>query len=255
MLQRLWAMATALLLAALSPPALAEKFKFATLEFPPYTYAENDDVKGFNIEIVREAFRLMGHEVEVKLYPIQRGIELVKSGGIDGIFTLYKNTEREQFLFYSNEPLHRQKMTLWVPKNSKVSFDGDLDKLKPYRFGVVRWISYGEKFDAMVKAGELQTQSASDVKAVIKMLLSDRADIWVTNHIGAVWDLKRAGLYDTVKELSPPIQETAGYVTFSKALNRAGLRDEFDKALLTMKNNGFYDAVLNRYLNPKALPQ
>jgi ABC-type amino acid transport substrate-binding protein len=42
-----------------------------------------------------------------------------------------------------------------------------------------------------------------------------------------------------------------GLVGFSKKRSRGDLRDEFDKVLLSMKQDGSYDSIINEYFTRK----
>jgi polar amino acid transport system substrate-binding protein len=236
-------------LALLAVPlaAIADTYKLVTLEYPPYEYTENGKVKGLAVEIIKEAFKLMKHEVTIQSYPWARSQAMFEAGDVDGIFTFFKTPAREQFTLFGNEPVVNQPISLWVQKDAKIEFDGDLTKLKAYSFGVVNKVSYGDKFDAAVKEGGLRTDSANTIDSSIEKLVAGRIDIWVSNRYGAVHDLKRMGKLANVRELTPPIQETAAYVGFSKKRNHTALRDDFDKALLNMKQSGAYESLLKKY--------
>ena len=228
--------------------ASAATYRFVTLEYPPYEYTEGGQVKGIVVDIIRETFKQMGHEVKIEVYSWGRSIEMFKRGEADGIFTFFKNPEREEFSFFSNEVVVAQPITLWVMKNSKIEFTGDLSKLNNYKFGVVKKTSYGEKFDNAVKSGLLKTDEADSSENWINKLAMKRFDIWVSNRYVALYELKRTGKSNDVKELSPAIQETMAYVVFSKKKRLEGLRDDFDKALANLKKSGKYDKIIKDYL-------
>ena len=229
--------------------AYAETYKFVSPSYPPYTTGDGHQISGFNIEIVKEAFRLMGHRVEASVVPIQRAILMVKEGEVDGIFSVSKNAEREAFIDYSKEMLFSQKISLWTLIDSKITFDGDWDKLKGKNFGLTRGIYYGPKFDEMLKTGAIHAEPATDASASIKMLLANRVDIFICNQVGGAYFLKREGVANKVKELQTPAHINIGYMGFSKKLNHASLRDEFDKALQKLKSNGFYDGAVSKFIN------
>ena len=48
--------------------ASAATYRFVTLEYPPYEYTEGGQVKGIAVEIIRETFKQMGHEVKIEVY-------------------------------------------------------------------------------------------------------------------------------------------------------------------------------------------
>ncbi len=215
-----------------------------TLEYPPYEFTEEGRVKGLAVEIIRAAFRQMGHDLTIEVYPWARSIDMFKNGQVDGIFTFFRTPEREEYTFFSKEAVIVQPITLWVLKDATIEYNGDLAKLSPYTFGVVSRTSYGEVFDTAVKNGILKTDDANSIEACIEKLVGTRFDIWISNHHGGVYSLKKAGKLGLVKELSPPVQEVPAYVGFSKKRNLAALRDAFDNVLAQMKKSGKHAKII-----------
>ena len=172
---------------------------------------------------------------------------MFEQGQADGIFTYFKNPQREEFALFGKEPVVTQTISLWVLKDSKIEFSGDLSKLQPYSFGVVNTVSYGERFDTAVKYELLHTDVAHSIESCINKLLAGRTDIWVSNRFGAIHELKRLGKLDQVKELKLPVQEVPAYVGFSRLHNHTALRDAFDQALVNLKHTGAYDRLAKKY--------
>jgi polar amino acid transport system substrate-binding protein len=227
--------------------ALADSYKLVTLEYPPYEYTENGQAKGLAVEIIREAFKLMKHDVVIESYPWARSQKMFEDGEVDGIFTFFKTPAREAFTLFGKEPVVTQPISLWVLKDSKIEFDGDLTKLKAQSFGVVNKVSYGEKFDTAVKEGVLRVDPAHSIENCIEKLTAGRFDIWVSNKYGAIHELKRVGKFGAVKELKTVVQDIPAFVGFSKKRNHTVLRDDFDKAMETLKKNGTYDKLVKKY--------
>jgi polar amino acid transport system substrate-binding protein len=230
-------------------PASAATYKLVTFEYPPYEYSENGQAKGIAVEVVREAFRQMGDEVTFELYPWARSIEMFKDGQADGIFTFFKNPEREVFTYYSKEPVIVQPITFWTRKDSNIEFKGDLTKLATHKIGVVNQTSYGERIDNAIKSGGIKPDVSDSIKTCIDKLFSNRFDVWISNHYGAVYSLKKAGKFGDVKELTPPIGEIPAYVGFSRKRNLEGLRNDFDKVLVKMKKSGEIDKIYKKYMD------
>ncbi len=104
--------------------------ELVTLQYPPYEYEEDGEVKGIAVDIITEGFTRLGYEVDITLYPWTRALNMVKNGDADGIFTAYKTEERLTFADYSNEILIQQSVSLFVTKGSNIQFDGDLNNVK-----------------------------------------------------------------------------------------------------------------------------
>ncbi len=229
-------------------PAAADTLELVTLQYPPYEFEENGEVKGVAIDIINEVFSKMKQPISIKVLPWARAIGMIKSGNADAIFTAYKTAERETFADYSKEVLMPQTISLFVLKESNVAFDGDLSKLGSNSFGVVRKVSYGKSFDGAVKAGTISKVDESKTGvANMEKLLKGRFDILISNKYGAVQIMNDLGKADMIKELAPEVQSVPSYIAFSKKRNRAGIRDKFDVILADMKKTGAFDKIIDSY--------
>lgn len=226
----------------------ARTLELLTLQYPPYEYSENGEIKGIAVEIVREAFQRMEQPIQIKLYPWVRAIRMIEKGEADAIFTAYKNPTREEFSDYSKGVLMPQTVSLFVRKDSPIEFGGDLGELAEYHFGVVKGVSYGSIFDQTVKRGAIPKLDVA-ITGEINMLklMKGRFDILVSNKYGALHILKQTGRLDHVRELSPEVQSVPSYITFSKKRNLSSVRDEFDIVLEEMKQDGSYDQIISDF--------
>jgi polar amino acid transport system substrate-binding protein len=237
-----------LLLATLGAPAWAAPYRFVTMDYPPYAYQEDGQVKGPAVDVIREVFRMMGKEVAFEVYPWARSLQMFQDGEVDAIFSLFKTPERESFTQYSRQVLYSQPITLWVPRASRLESPAPLAKLPVLTVGVVHMISYGSAFDEAVRRGALRTEVSYTAESCISNLLAGRYDAWVSNHFGAIYILRKAGRLEEVRELQPPIQEAPAYVGFSRARDLGALRDAFDHALAQLKGSGKYHQIFDGYL-------
>ena len=147
-------------------------------------------------------------------------------------------------------PLLQQTISLFARKELNVSFDGDLSKLKGYRFGLVRF-SYGSTFDQAVKAGEItEVEYVSDMETNIRKFLRGRFDILICE-TGVAHHLLRRELgpewRQQITQLSPAIETFHAYIGFSLANKLFTARDKVDDALRQMKHDGSYQQILRRY--------
>lgn len=221
--------------------------ELVTLQYPPYEYEEDGEIKGIAVEIIREGFSRLGYDVSITLYPWTRALNMVKNGDADGIFTAYKTDERLEFADYSNEVLIQQSVSLFVIQGSNIKFDGDLDNVRKYSFGVVRDVSYGEKFDTMFKNNEFAYEETNTGESNLQKLINGRFDILISNTFGALSIIKKEHISDQVIELKPVVESVPSYIAFSKKRNLTDLRDEFDEILIVMKNDGTIDRIIDAY--------
>ena len=223
----------------------SSELNIVTLQYPPYAYKENGQVKGIAVEIVTEAFKRLNLPITITVLPWARALHQIKNGDADAIFTLFKKPEREVFADYSNEILVPQIVSLYVNKHSTIEFTGDLKQLKAYSFGLVRKVSYGQIFDRALKNNILpNVVRSNDAQQSFKMLFSNRIDIVAINKYGALDILQHSNKLNDIKELKPDLQNIPSYIAFSKKRNLSTIRDKFDDTLRQMKIDGSYDLLI-----------
>jgi len=221
------------------------KLNIVTLQYPPYAYKENGQVKGIAVKIVAEAFKRLDLPITITVLPWARALHQIKNGDADAIFTLFKKPEREVFADYSNEILISQIVSLYVNKHSKIEFTGDLRQLNSYSFGLVRKVSYGQIFDDALEDKIItNVVRSNDAQQSFKMLFSNRVNIVAINKYGALNILKRSNKLNNIKELKPALQNIPSYIAFSKKRNLGEIRDRFDDVLRQMKSDGSYEQLI-----------
>lgn len=251
MLSKHLLLASALL--ATSAATYADNFKCVTFEYPPLESAgTSGKPTGIAVDIVGKVFSKLGHKVDVEVLPWARGLDLVKSGERDCIFTAYRTPEREGFLDFSNEVLAPQAVYLYVKKGSKFKFDGNLELLKPLRVGVVNQISYGSKFEKIkpeLKVSEVQSLAQNFMK-----LTTDRVDVVPSNLYTAIaaFEGEAKNLAPDIEQLPVPVETLPSFIAFTKKKDLKPLRDKFDVELKAMIKNGEYRKVVDGYHIPAA---
>jgi ABC-type amino acid transport substrate-binding protein len=97
---------------AIVPPAPLEPIssqilRYAIFPAPPYMIGADDDQTaptGIDVEIVQKIARSMDLRLEFVRCAWVRCLELVETGKADILSSVYKKPEREEFLFYLNDP-------------------------------------------------------------------------------------------------------------------------------------------------------
>lgn len=223
--------------------AQAKTLQILTMENAPYSFTQNGKVKGIGVELVKEAFRRMNQPVQVSIAPWARAMEQIKNGTVDGLFNVYKTPERELFADYS-ELLQDETVVLFVRKNSSIQFTGDLAKLSHYKFAAIRGYSYGKAYDKavvdkVINNSELMTLTEQS----LRMLVMNRTDVVPSGrHVGKYY-LYQLGLQDSVRELSPKLETVPTYLIFPKKKKSQTIRQQFNKALQSMRDDGTYERI------------
>lgn len=237
-----------------TPTTSAQALVLAAADSVPTAYIDNGKQSGILVDVINEAFRRAGYTVQIKIMPWARCLSEVKEGNIDGIFSVYRTHERQEFLTYADEVLITQVQAFFVRKDSAISFDGDLNKLSDLRIGIINQTSYGSRLDSALEKGLFKrADSSNSASSNIQKLLHDRVDI-IPSYRHVVLDSARSlGVAGTIKELSPAIESIPSYLAFTNKREFTAIIGRFNKALESMKRDGTYDAIFNKYLADPAV--
>ncbi|GBC61649.1 amino acid ABC transporter substrate-binding pro tein [Desulfonema ishimotonii] len=227
----------------------AAPLQVVTFEQAPAEYEEQGVIKGIAVDIVKEVFARMHQPILLNLYPFANSINRIKKRKVDAIFAVTKKPERELFLNYTSEVLLDQTATLYVRKNSQIKFDGDFRKLSDYTFGVVNKATYGYKFDNAVTTGIIsKIEGVSAYRLNVLKLVKNRLDIIVGPRLGILYEIKKLGQQEAVKELSPSIESVPTYIAFSKTRVMPDIIEQFDLILKEIKKDGTYEKIIQSYI-------
>ncbi|WP_167730443.1 transporter substrate-binding domain-containing protein [Terasakiella sp. SH-1] len=231
-------------------PARAEVLRAATLQFPPYSYEDqNGNVAGIAVETVRRLAKRLGYELDIKLYPWARALSLVKQGSVDMLFTAYKTKEREEYLYYSASPLIVQKVSFFVKKDSLFQSVTDITRARKATTATRRKVSYGPIVDDMLKQGVLNNlYTGNDDIHLLNLLKEGRVNVVPLSQFVAYYNIQQAHLQNDIREIHPPVQTVPSYLTFSKALGHHQLAQAFSKELNKMRKDGSIQKILEQWL-------
>jgi len=217
----------------------------------PTAYMENKRPTGILVDVVTEAFQRTGIQFEIQLMPWARCLAEIRSGRVDGIFSVFKLPEREEFLTYTSVPIITQVVAFFVPADSDVTFGGDLGKLGNFRIGTIRGTSYGAKVDSALKTGVWSTVvETNNIDSLVGMLGLKRIDLAVGYRHVVLEAARRQGHLDKIKELSPGIDEIHSYLAFTNQRDNSEVVANFDRALASMKSDRRFEAIYEKYLGP-----
>ena len=213
-------------------------------EWFPYTYEDNCNASGFEIDIIRAVMDRLDVDVEFKKYPWQRCLLSLKGGEADALVSMLHSGEREEYTWYAEDYISLSKVVLFKKKGHKIRYTGRLEELKPYSVGVIMGFTYGEAFD---NAAFINKDNAVDSTILINKILHGRNDVGAENQIVATATSFRMGVYKDIQFLEPPLFTKKLYVGFSKAKGHKQLSHEFSQALSAFKKTIAYKKILGEY--------
>jgi polar amino acid transport system substrate-binding protein len=233
-----------LVLLVSSPAQAAEHVVLATIDWPPYVISEATG-SGFVGEIVEQAMRLAGYDVEFSFIPWARGVRLTEECKVHGFFPAYHSVERER-KFILSEPLAQSILGFHKPVGQRVDFQS-LQDLRPYAIGVVRGYVNTAAFD---KADYLHKDYAPSDLLSLKKLIRGRVDLVVMDkYVGQ--HLVAANIPSAAHKLEfmePPLEVKDLHVAFSReCVNSQAVADGFDEAVRRMREKGMLSRTMAEY--------
>lgn len=222
--------------------------RIVTFEFPPIY--QNTQPRGLSVEVVAAAFEAVDTETQIEFVPVQRMIQMVASGAVDGAIG-------GQVLFEAPEVAAQIRISDIVQLVSQVflyderRFPGGivfrrLEDLEPYRIGVLEKTGIHRILE---KTPSLKLEVSRTHEGLARQLLQGRIDVWATVDLTGMLHMRN---------LAP---ESALYFRYSRHFNlgdvsmvfsrlndpQGELSDRFRKGLRLIRANGTYEEIMARY--------
>ena len=224
--------------------AMGEKVQIGNGDWSPY---QSKSLKqyGFASEIVTEAFKSQGVEVEYKFYPWARSMKLAQSGKLAGTFLWGYKKEREED-FYFSDPIVDISYVFFYLKSNDFDWKGVSD-LEGKKIGATVSYSYGKDFDEARKNNLLQIDEAPKDSLNFEKLVKGRIDIF-PNDLDAGLDILRKNHpkdFNKVAYHKKSLRETPHYLLVSKKHPKAKeILEAFNKGLKEIRAAGKYDQIV-----------
>ncbi|SOB59319.1 Extracellular solute-binding protein family 3 [Pseudodesulfovibrio profundus] len=213
-------------------------------EYPPYEFVEDGQVKGINMDIIREAFKRMGITPFFEPRPWNRAIYQLKTGEILALSSGFRTKDRQLFAYFPDTPLALETNMVITRSDRDISIKS-LDDLRPLRIGVVRGYAYGTKFDTMRGLNIIEAQSAHQL---LLMLLNDRMDVAICNQTVFKYIARKEEALDKIRFVFEVSREPL-YLMFSRAHGQRAkqLANDFGAVVRQMVKDGSFAAIEARY--------
>lgn len=226
--------------------------------YPPYSYLENDQIKGIYTEILLEAFsRMDGYTITIKALPWKRGLLLLKSGKGFAIYPPYYRPNDRPFLDYSIPILSEEIVALCreeilnIPRKKWVT-----DYI-----GLNVGINRGFKSIPEEDVNKIYIQEFGNNKTNILKLGLGRIDCYVNDKIAMLWTLKKLksnGKYDEGGRHSKlfvgaTISSESGYLGFTNMNNdefyyKEDFKMNFNQVIKNMQKSGEISKIVEKYI-------
>ncbi|WP_299878123.1 ABC transporter substrate-binding protein [uncultured Cocleimonas sp.] len=227
--------------------------------YPPYSYLEDGEYKGTDVDIIKAAFNKLDIKPVFRFRPWARAMAEVRSGESDAIYSLFKTSEREEFLDYPSIPLNYEKNILVVNGESDKTAKS-IEDIKGWRIGVVTENSYGKAFDDYKDIERIEAKS-NDL-LVLQLNVKNRFDAIIINDL--VFDMIVNNYVAAGKIKNPDFRKLEYvpnnaplYIGFSKMSHSKHelIAKEFSEALKLLKKEGLVNKILSQYRDRTGLKE
>lgn len=214
-------------------------------QFEPFVIESEGEIRGIDVEIVREAGKLAGIRVEFALMPWLRLEQSLKRGEVDCVAAYFRTAEREAYMLYTGVPLHITTYSLFVHREDARQ-SVPVEQIKGWRVGVNRGFKTTETFEKAVSEKRITPYELNNTKQGFDMLRRGRLEAVLTNrHVGQY--LTREHHPGAFVALEPSLQATPAYLVFARRPEFEALVGRFDEALMKLMTDGTYQSIFLKY--------
>lgn len=210
-------------------------------EFQPFEYLENGEIVGFDIDLINEIAKIIDVKIEIKNIAFDGLIPALQAKKIDIIIAgMTATDERRQFVNFT-EPYYTSKQAIVVSKDNTTI--ETFDSLPGKKIGVV----LGYTGDIAVTAlDNVDVQRYNGSSEAILALKANKVD-------AVVLDSEPAYNYALQNTELKMLETDLAEETYAIALGQENteLLEKIDMALKTLKENGTYDMLYDKYFEDK----
>ena len=212
--------------------------------WPPH-YGKDLKQGGYTVEIIKEALKRVGYELETVWLPWKRAQVEAARGDYDGLGASYYNEERANKFAYS-DPIATTEVVFFKRTEDDIKYS-NLEDLKPYKIGTGFGYGYPEQF---VKADYLKKIEAYELKTNITRLLHKRVDLIIGSRKAILFYLKQKypDRINSLEILGNPLETLSLYVLFSKKKPDYKQKiEDFNRGLKMIKEDGTYQKIMKNH--------
>lgn len=213
----------------------------------PYFMRDGDRYIGLNADIMAEAAKRAGVDLEFREMPWKRLEEEIKRGKestVDCAFAFSRTPARESYMDYTSTVMQRTEYVLFVRNDSRYR---TLDDLAGKTIGIHRGFRLPDAVRDGTASGRFTLEENANDRANFLKLGAGRIDAVLINHDVGEYLLGQMGMQG-VHALAPPLAYLENYLVFTKGKGLAFYIPLFDKSLAAMQQDGTYARLRKRYI-------
>lgn len=204
---------------------------------------------GFGIEILNAVWAPAGYQINYRLMPWRRSLDLVNTGKADCVIGAYLTDAPD--MLYPLEPLAFDGIELYMLADRQLDYRTP-DSLLGYRVGVIGGYSYGAEFDAWLTrhadSPDVDVMHGPDaLEKNIRKLLSGRLDVLVESPLVMQAKLEAMNLEEEVHRVGSVTEAMPIFVACGAGRGAREWLRLHDEGLRGLRENGRLDQIYRRY--------
>jgi polar amino acid transport system substrate-binding protein len=219
-----------LVVGVLSPLAAAGELRLAYEDFPPFEYQQDGEPRGTHVSLIRQVCDRLGLTPVFLNRPFARAMADARSGQVDGIFSLFRNTIREGEFHYADTPLSFEDTVVFVTRGDL--HPASVRDLAGLRVGVIRGYYYGEGVSTQLPP---EVDQFKDMESLLRMLGEGRIDAALATRHSGEYIIRQLGYQDRARVVLQ-LSRRPLFIAFTKARGAQGrhLAEQFSRELEAM---------------------
>jgi len=209
-------------------------------KYPPYEFInENGEYEGFNVDCIRAVAKEAGLTIELTPMAWEDAIKALEEGRVDAIQGMTV-TDYRDLVFDFTDPIIVNAQSIFVrAETSYISNVDDLSNTKvAYQVGDVN-------FETLSRVDDIQLIPMDNQLEAMNALMTGRVDAFVGNRLTGLYIIQKDRLSDRIKLVGTPMRETR--YAIAVAQDNAELLQTLNGGLASIKNNGTYDRIANKW--------
>ena len=220
-------------LVALPTAYAREKLVFATFENAGVTLVQEP--------VMREAYRRLGYEIEIRKFPGERALLMADQGHVDGeLARLAAVREMYGNLIMVPESIHELRDVV-ITKNADFTLAG-WESLEPYTVLSRRGYKY---FEGKCREHQINYQLVNSFEDMVKILHAGRYDVGLVTMLDGLKTMKDMGIRD-LRVIEPPLEIIPTYHFLHKKHKK--LVPLVSEKLKELKKEGYIKKIENQVI-------
>ncbi|ODN30601.1 substrate-binding periplasmic protein [Fervidobacterium thailandense] len=215
------------------------------IDWRPYEWYDKVEKrwKGVDVDVVSSVFKKLGFVTEFVSFPWERCLQAMRALAYDGIMSLRKSREREEFLVFPDEPLSTGVDLLFKMKNKQL----DISRLENIPEDVVCGYTLGYAYGDWFWNAKFKKEAVATDELGFRMLKRGKIDLFICNLLVAKHLLRELRMENEVEHSKNFGEVMIYHIAFSKNYHGQYLASLFGPELRKFKKTTEYSKILQRY--------